>query len=304
MEKLSLQNDIKNFLYHCEFALGKTENTIKSLKVDLTSFNEYIENCKDLEEIRDIEPFNIREFLSKLQNENIGKRSINRKLSSLKGFFKYLIKEKKIEKNPTLTVVAPSYTRGVPDALTLEEIRRMRDVISLKNYKGVRDRLILELLYSSGMTSQELLGLGEDVFNIDEREVIVTSFKKSRKIYFSERARKYLKKYIEMKKEKFKENYKKEILIVNNSGKRLNDRSLRRIMTQYSEKAGITEKEVTPHAIRHTFAVHMLERGMKLNQLQKLLGHSSLETSKMYLEAVKKKKKRDEIKILQRINIE
>ncbi len=303
MGNLNLQLEIKDFLYHCEFALGKSLNTIKSFRIDLNRFNDYIKNCKDLKEISDITAFNFREFFVELQNEEVGKRSLNRKISSLKSFFKYLKSIDVIKKDPTRLIVPPSYDKGIPDVLSLDEVKRIRKAIDLKTYQNYRDRLILELLYSSGITSQELLGLGEDVFNLEEREVVVTSFKKSRVVYFSERTREYLKRYVELKKEKLGEKYRRDILFVNNSGTRLSDRSLRRLIDRYSDKANIG-RDISPHTFRHTFAVHMLERGMNLVQLQKLLGHTSPETTRIYIEALDKQRKKEYINILQNMDIE
>ncbi|MGL5088905.1 MAG: tyrosine-type recombinase/integrase [Cetobacterium sp.] len=292
MGTLNLLINIKEFLYHCEFGRGKSLNTIKSLRIDLYRFNQYVMKSKDLEKISDIDGFNFREFLIELQSENIGKRSLNRKISSIKSFFKYLKDNDKIKSNLAQLIIAPSYDRGIPDVLSLDEINIFRKAIELKNYHSLRDRLIVELLYSSGITSQELLGLGEEVFDLDNREVVVSSFKKYRTVFFSERTREFYKRYITAKKEKLGEKYKKEILFVNGSGGRLTDRSLRRLIDRYAIRGGIT-KEVSPHSFRHTFAVHMLENKMGLLQLQKLLGHTNLESTKIYIEALEKKKRKD-----------
>lgn len=297
MDGLDLSGNIKEFLYYCEFAKGKSLNTIKSLKIDLYKFNEYILKCKSLEKISDIDGFNFREFLIELQKDNVGKRSLNRKISSLKSFFKYLKENNKIKVNPAQLITPPSYDKGIPDVLELEDINLLRKIIQIKNYHNLRDRLIIELLYSSGITSQELLGLGEDVFNIEERQVIVRSFKKYRTVFFSERTREYLKRYIEAKKLKLGEKYRSDILFVNGSGGRLTDRSLRRLIDRYAIKAGI-KKEISPHSFRHTFAVHMLENNMSINQLQKLLGHSNVDSTRVYVEALDKKRKKDILKEL------
>lgn len=296
MGALNLGTEIKNFLYYCEFAEGKSLNTIKSLRIDLVKFNDYILKSKDLNELKDINTFTFREFFIELQKENVGKRSINRKISSFRSFFKYLRENNKIKKDPTLLIISPSYEKGVPEVLSLKEINMLRDGIEMNNYHQIRDRLILELLYSSGITSQELLGLGEDVFDLEEREVVVTSFKKSRVVYFSERTKEYFKRYVSAKKDKLKQKYKKEILFVNASGGRLSDRSLRRLIDRYALKVGIT-KEISPHSFRHTFAVHMLEHGMRISQLQKLLGHSNIESTKIYIDALEKKRRSNLIDI-------
>lgn len=295
MEKLDLSIVIKEFLYKAEFGDGKSLNTIRSMRADLKSFNEHIYECYDLKKLSDIDEFNLREFFIKLQQNKVGKRSINRKISTLKSFFRYLKEIEKISYNPAEVIVPPTYEKEIPDYLTLDEIRSLREVIEFKNYHSVRDRLIIELLYSSGMTSQELLGLGESVFDLEKREVVVTSFKKHRTIFFSERTREYFKRYIELKKEVLKERYREDILFINGSGTRLTDRSLRRLIDRYAEKAGI-EREISPHTFRHTFAIHMLENGMTLFELKELLGHSNIETTKMYIEALDRKRKITAIK--------
>jgi len=164
----------------------------------------------------------------------------------------------------------------------------LREVISLKNANGLRDRLILELLYSSGITSVEMLGVGEGVFDLDKRELYVSNGKSRRVVFFSERTREFFKRYIKAKKEKYKEKYNPDILFVNGSATRLSDRSLRRIIDRYAVKAGI-EREISPYSFRHTFAVHMLSHGMDILYLKELMGHVTLESTKVYQELIKLK---------------
>lgn len=293
---MDLTIDIKEFLYHSEFAEEKSLNTIKSFRIDLFRFNEYLKKNKDIKSLDSIDSFNFREFLIELQDENVGKRSLNRKISSLRSFFKFLKERGKIKKDLAHILVSPEYEKELPDILTLEEIKRLREAIVLKNYHALRDRLILELLYSSGITSNELLSLGEDVFDLENRELRVSSGKKSsRVVYFSERTREFFKRYVEIKKEKLKEKYKKEILFINGSAKRLSDRSLRRLIDRYAQKAEI-EREISPHTFRHTFAVYMLEHGMSLEELKELLGFTNFESVKVYKEVLEKKKRKEILK--------
>lgn len=294
-KKLNLKEEIKNFLYHCEFAQNKSANTIKSFRIDLYRFEEYIEGCKNIKTLDDIDIINFKEFLIELQNDKVGKRSLNRKISSLRTFFKYLKSMGKIKENIAQLIVFPNFNKEIPDVLTKEEIDSLRKAIKLKNYHSLRDRAMLELLYSSGITSQELLALGENVFNFERREVIVTGYKQSRVVYFSERAKEYLLRYIEAKKDKLGDRYRSEILFVNGSAQRLSDRSLRRLIDRYAVIAGI-EREISPYSFRHTFAVHMLEHGMTLLELKELLGHVNLESTRVYEDALNKKKRKEMLK--------
>lgn len=288
MERGYIKKDIKDFLYFAEFGDNKSPNTIKSMKKDLIQLAEYLKQIEKIEKSMEIDSVMVRGFILQLQESGITKRTINRKLSSIRSFCKYLVKNKIVNQSPVEVIASPSYYVEKPDILTLEEINRLRNVISLKNTNGLRDRLILELLYSSGITSVELLGLGEKVFDLDRRELYVTNGKSNRVVFFSERTREFFKQYIESKKEKYKERYSPDILFVNGSATRLSDRSLRRIIDRYALKAGI-EREISPYSFRHTFAVHMLSNGMDILYLKELMGHVTLESTKVYQELIKVK---------------
>lgn len=288
MANWNIEKDIKDFLYFEEFGNNKSPNTIKSMKKDLFQLAEYLNEIEKVDNCMVIDSVMIRGFIINLQENGITKRTINRKLSSLRSFFKYLVREKRINQSPVEVIASPSFYTQKPDILTLEEINKLREVISLKNANGLRDRLILELLYSSGITSVEMLGVGEGVFDLDKRELYVSNGKSRRVVFFSERTREFFKRYIKAKKEKYKEKYNPDILFVNGSATRLSDRSLRRIIDRYAVKAGI-EREISPYSFRHTFAVHMLSHGMDILYLKELMGHVTLESTKVYQELIKLK---------------
>lgn len=288
MANWNIEKDIKDFLYFEEFGNNKSPNTIKSMKKDLFQLAEYLNEIEKVDNCMAIDSVMIRGFIINLQENGITKRTINRKLSSLRSFFKYLVREKRINQSPVEVIASPSFYTQKPDILTLEEINKLREVISLKNANGLRDRLILELLYSSGITSVEMLGVGEGVFDLDKRELYVSNGKSRRVVFFSERTREFFKRYIKVKKEKYKEKYNPDILFVNGSATRLSDRSLRRIIDRYAVKAGI-EREISPYSFRHTFAVHMLSHGMDILYLKELMGHVTLESTKVYQELIKLK---------------
>lgn len=288
MANWNIEKDIKDFLYFEEFGNNKSPNTIKSMKKDLFQLAEYLNEIEKVDNCMAIDSVMIRGFIINLQENGITKRTINRKLSSLRSFFKYLVREKRINQSPVEVIASPSFYTQKPDILTLEEINKLKEVISLKNANGLRDRLILELLYSSGITSVEMLGVGEGVFDLDKRELYVSNGKSRRVVFFSERTREFFKRYIKAKKEKYKEKYNPDILFVNGSATRLSDRSLRRIIDRYAVKAGI-EREISPYSFRHTFAVHMLSHGMDILYLKELMGHVTLESTKVYQELIKLK---------------
>lgn len=281
MENENFEKNIREYLYFAEFGENKSQNTILSLKKDLFQFSKYLLEIEKTESAKEVSSVMIRGFILFLQENGNSKRTINRKLSSLRSFFKYLVINNIVYQNPAEIVASPSFSVEKPDVLTIEEINSLREVISLKTANGIRDRLMLELLYSSGITTVELLSVGEGVFDLDKRELYVTNGKNNRIVFFSERVRKYFKDYVEAKKKKYKEKYNPDILFVNGSGNRLSDRSLRRIIDRYAKKAGI-EREISPYSFRHTFAVHMLFHGMDVLYVKELMGHVNIESTKLY----------------------
>ena len=277
---------IKDFIYYEEFGQGKSINTIKSYRRDLGQLFEYIEGLERNLKLEDIDEMMLRGFLIELQREKISKRSLNRKLSSMRGFFKYLKVQEILEKNPTLLLSGPAFHTKQPEVLSLDEIDSIREVIDISKANGLRDRLIIELLYSSGIRASELLALSENLFDLERRQLKVSTGKQPRMVFYSERTREYYLRYIEAKKEKYKEKYTSDILFVNGSGTRLSDRSLRRIIDRYVKKAKITDKEVSPHTFRHTFGVYMVQHEMDILYLQELMGHVSIESTRIYEDMV------------------
>ncbi len=227
---------INNFIYNLEFKENKKYNTIISTKSDLEKFLLYFSE-KEIFEIEKIDVFQMKEYFNFLKNSKISNSNIENLV---------------IEKNEIVY-------------LEKEEIEAVRDSIEINlvgnNFAPFRDRLIFELLYSSGMTVSELLSLGELNFNLEKNEIHILKNNEKRKIYFSNIAKEYYYKFLEAKKEKFNEENNTNIIFVNNSNKRLTDRSLRRIIGKYGVKAGI-EKELSPYVLRHTFCVYMLKEGM------------------------------------------
>ena len=267
---------VEKFLYYEEVVIGKSYNTIKSYRKDLIQFISYLKENENIENFDEVETMTFRSFIAFLNSDNkdgqknkeveknISKRSINRKISALRTFFKYLQEKKVIKTNKVMYITMPKFEKELPNVLTKDDINKIRDAINTEKIIGIRDRLIVELLYSSGIRASELIGKGN----------------KERITFFSENARKWLKLYIEEKKIKY-ENYDKNVVFVNSRGQKLTDRSLRRLISEYAKKAQI-QKEVTPHVFRHSFATELLNNGVDIRYLQELLGHSSIATTQVY----------------------
>jgi integrase/recombinase XerD len=289
MNKLNTQ--LEKFIYYEEVILGKSYNTIKSYKKDILQFIEYIDKNEGIKDFNEVEIITFRSFIAYLNsdsNENdekssssVGKRSINRKISALRTFFKYLNEQEIVKNNKVGYISMPKFEKGLPTVLNKDDIDKIRDVINTDKITGVRDRLIVELLYSSGIRASELIDMSEHMINMSEREIrVIGKGDKERITFFSQNAEKWLKHYIDLKKRDYK-NYDSSVIFVNSRGEKLNSRSLRRLITDYAKKADIN-KEVTPHVFRHSFATTLLNKGIDIRYLQELLGHSSISTTQIY----------------------
>lgn len=272
---------MKDCLHSAEFGENKSSHTIRALKKDLYQFLEYLKEYENILNILDIDFMVIKRFLNYLSEKKVGKRSLNRKISSLRSFYKYLISQEKIEVNPLEFIVFPSFIEEEPTFITIDELEKIREIIPEKNIYKLRDRVMIELLISSGITSSELLNLGENIIDFEKREIYIKNKKNLRIVFFSQRAREFLKEYIKQKKELEKEKYNPDILFINASHQRLNDRSLRRIIDRYCISAGIG-REISPYSFRHTFGVVMLYGGMDISYLKELMGISNIERIKIY----------------------
>lgn len=282
-----MKKNVDDYLYYNEIILGKSYNTIRSYRNDLTQFITYLSENENIKSLKDVELITFRSFIAYLNSQKkISKRSINRKLSAIRSFFEYLVKNNKLEENKAVYINMPKFENKLPNFLLKEDMEKLRDCIDMKGILGLRDRAIIELLYSSGIRSSELLDLSENMINMDDRELrVIGKGNKERITFFSKTAKKYLLDYITAKKSKIY--YDKNIVFANSKGGKLTTRSLRRLIEGYNKKSGI-EKELTPHVFRHTFATQLLNSGVDIRYVQELLGHTSIATTQFYTHVSKK----------------
>ena len=285
-EKISIEKTIKNFIYYLEFEENKKYNTVISIRKDLNQFSEYL-NKKNLVALENLDELLIKEYMTELKNSNLSSSTYNRRLSSIKKFYKYLVKKNLKEKGQEILIEGIKTHEKKIEYLNLNEIQLLREEMKEENFNILRDRLMFELLYSSGMTVAELLSLGELNFNLEKREVYLLKNKISKVLYFSQTCKEVYLKFLVAKKEKFKEENNSNIIFVNNSNLRLTDRSVRRLINKYSEKANL-QKEVSPYTLRHSFCIYMLKNGMPKEYLAKLLDLKSVGLLDIYENLSKK----------------
>lgn len=264
-----IEKSIKNFIYYLEFEENKKHNTVISIRKDLNQFLIYL-NEHDIIDFNKLDELLIKEYFTKLKTEEISASTFNRRLSSIKKFYKYLVDKGLKEKGSEILIESEKNDEKKIEYLSPEEINLVRATMQGENFNILRDRLIFELLYSSGMTVAELLSLGEVNFNLEKREIYILKNKLSKTMYFSETCKKFYIKFLNSKKEKFKEDYNPNIIFTNNSNERLTDRSVRRLINKYAEMANLN-KEISPYTLRHSFCIYMLKNGMPKEYLARLL---------------------------------
>ena len=285
-EKISIEKAIKNFIYYLEFEENKKHNTVISIRKDLNNFFEYLTK-KNISILDKLDELVIKEYLTELKDSNLSNSTYNRRLSSIKKFYRYLIDNNLKEKGKEILIEGMKNDEKKLEYLTPDEIELLREEMKEECFNILRDRLMFELLYSSGMTVAELLSLGELNFNLEKREIYLLKNRTSKVLYFSQTCKEVYLKFLIVKKEKFKENDNSSIIFVNNSNMRLTDRSVRRLINKYSEKANL-QKEVSPYTLRHSFCLYMLKNGMPKEYLAKLLDLKSIGLFDIYEDLCKK----------------
>ena len=264
---------------------GFSQNTCRAYEKDLDEFFEFIK--KDARQprvdlIKQVDPLGIRAYLGYLHKNN-KKSTIARKLSAIRTFFKFLVKQGIIETNPTETIQTPKQDKAIPAYLAVDDMFRLLDSIDTDTLAGLRNRAIFETIYSSGLRVSELAGL--NCGSIDSRRGMLRVMGKGsreRIVPVGRRALEAIQSYrMQLLKEKGIKSEHGSALFLNYRNGRLTPRSVARILDQLVLQCSLLVS-VSPHALRHSFATHMLDAGVDLRVVQELLGHKSLSTTQKY----------------------
>ncbi|OGX28836.1 MAG: tyrosine recombinase XerC [Omnitrophica WOR_2 bacterium RIFCSPLOWO2_12_FULL_51_24] len=261
---------IEKFIRYLEIERNASKHTLINYSVDLKSLSEFLKE----EPIEKIDYISLRRYLAHIKEQNLSKVSIARKIASIRSFFKFLFREGIIKNNPASSLSTPKRDKHLPKFLDEKEIVILLESPDLESEAGLRDRAILETLYSTGIRVSELVGL--NVEHIDQIGGVIKVYgkgKKERIVPIGGRALQAIRDYLKKRDAK--------ALFFNKNGGRLTDRSIRRIINKYITKASIQQK-ISPHTLRHSFATHMLDHGADLRSVQELLGHANLSTTQIY----------------------
>lgn len=283
---------VDEYIEYLQSVKRASVHTARCYAHDIVQFSIFLESLPDALCPRgwdEVTVRHIRQFITHLTTWGISRRSIARKLSSLRAFFRYLARQRIVAVNPVTDVRAPKQPQRLPRVLELRDVERLLAAPDLRTFEGIRDRAILEVLYATGMRVGELVSLNCNDVNLLTGEVIVTGKRgKQRVVLLGECAIDALRAYLEGARPAFATRHRgahapndEPALFLSRMGRRLTERQIHRIVTKYARAAGL-QHHVTPHTLRHTFATHLLEGGADLRIVQELLGHASLSTTQIY----------------------
>jgi integrase/recombinase XerC len=273
----------EQFLEYLKVVKDASRHTLRNYAIDLEAFGKFYH----WDAPEGIDRRTIRSFLAELSNSGKSKRTIARKLSSLRSFFKFLLKQNIIQVDPTEDLETPKLEKKIPPSLAYEQVERLFSQPDISEFLGLRDRAIMELFYSSGLRLSELVSL--NITDVDHEALLIKlkgKGKKERIVPITRNASSWLRRYVEHPERQTTT----QPLFLNKYGDRLSDRSVDRKFKEYLKQSSLSAR-ITPHTIRHTIATHWLENGMDLKTIQALLGHSSLATTTIYTQVSTKLKK-------------
>ena len=276
-----MEKQVKLFLDFLKGDKKLSDNTLQSHRRDIEQYEKYVSENK-INYLKATEE-TILEYMEYLREENKKESTISRSLASIRSFYQYLIRIKKIKKDPTMTIESPKINKRTPNILTSKEVELLLDQPKDVDLKGTRDKAMLEFAYATGMRVTEMISLNIDDVKLDEGYVVCRGRTKSRNIPLGSMSLKALKEYIDDARPYLIRDEEEDALFVNVNGTRLTRQGFWKIVKYYKEQAHI-EKDITPHVLRHSFATHLLQNGADLKAIQTMLGHSDISSTQVYMQ--------------------
>ena len=284
MEKIKNKNigsDIIGYKEYLRFEKLLLPNTISSYLRDLKKFIVFLEN-NNIENYYELSKEKILDFLQILHEEKQSESSISRILSTLRSFYKFLVIEGDCRKNPWVQINNPIKLKKILEVLKIEEVEKFLESIPYSTALEMRDRAMLEILYSCGLRVSEIVNLKMQNIDFDEELLrFIGKGDRERIVPIGEKGLSFLEKYLRTSRYKIKKEYRSDYVFLNRSGRRMTRQGFWKILKKYARRTNLN-KNLYPHIFRHSFATHMLQRGADLRTIQELLGHSSISTTEIY----------------------
>lgn len=280
----------ERFLAYIQYEKRYSPHTVTAYRIDLTQFFDYLKQQYNISDIAEVNHPIIKSWLVGLMEQKITPRSVNRKLTTLKSFYKFLMQQGLVEENPMRRITSPKTSKRLPVFVEKDKLEMMFDQVDFgAGYPGLRNKLILEMFYSTGMRLSELVNLKETDIDFHHDTIKVLGKRnKERLIPFSNIFEVQLKIYLEEKRNSFGE---VNDLFLTDAGKQVYPKMIYRIVTQYVGEVTTLRKK-SPHVLRHSFATHLLNNGAELNAVKELLGHANLSATQVYTHNTIEKLKR------------
>jgi integrase/recombinase XerC len=279
---MSKPDVISGFINYIQFERRYSNHTISSYQLDLAQFFTYLLENYDITDLNEISHLQVRSWMAALKDQHLSSKTINRKISSLKSFFKYCLRHNFLQGNPMTKVIAPRVNKRLPMFMDEQETSVLFDQITFPdNFVGLTHRLILEILYHTGIRLSEVVNL--KVKNIDRANCtlkVLGKGNKERILPISTYLLRHIDEYKQQKATDF-QNPEDEFLLVTKKGKKLYPKYVYRIVHQYLISVTTIEQK-SPHILRHSFATHLMNAGADLNAVKEMLGHSSLAATQVY----------------------
>ncbi len=271
------------FLKYLQFEKRLSANTFKSYKNDLKQFADFVETSFQGKAIHLIDEKVVRAWIVSLMEKDFSAISINRKISTLKTFYKFLLREGHIKSNPMDKVVSPKVSKKLPSFVEEKQIMNLLDEYSFgDDFAGVRNKTVIEMFYNTGIRLSELIELKDHSLDLINNSIKVLGKRnKERIVPLNLSFTSSLKKYLEIRKAEFADTGDNKYLFVTDKGNKLYEKFVYRIVNKYLNLVTTIEKK-SPHVLRHTFATHLLNRGADLNSIKELLGHTNLAATQIY----------------------
>ncbi len=255
-------------------------NTLECYMRDIHQYIIFLED-RELYDIRATKISHIQEYMDNIKKQGVSSSTILRKLSSLRSYYGFLMQKNYIKEDPTANLEGPKNKRKLPNVLTVQEVNRLLAQPRGKDPKSIRDKAMLELLYATGIRVSEIISLKVSDIDIENKQLICRSSGKKRVVPVDSNALHYIKVYLKEARHELVRNKDEKTLFVNYHGKPMTRQGFWKIVKYYKEKAKI-DKKITPHTLRHSFAIRLLNKGTDIKVVQKMLGHSDLSTTQIY----------------------
>ena len=270
---------VENFLNFLQNDKKLSDNTLQSYNRDIKLYGNYLES-HNLEAIK-CDEASIKDYFSELKKEGKADSTISRNIASLRSFYQYLYKNRIITEDPTISLESPKIQRKPPKILSTEQVELLLNQPKTTDLKGYRDKAMLELVYATGIRVTELISLNIDDIDLEASSIKCSTRGKERIIPIGSLAKNALSEYMTKARKSMLKDDQDEALFVNVNGKRLTRQGFWKIIKQYKNQADI-DADITPHTLRHSFAMHLLENGAELRAIQEMLGHSDISSTQVY----------------------